>query len=81
MVSILVLVDDVLEEENADQKIVSHVVSILVLVDDVLEGIMGIYLPEKLRVSILVLVDDVLEANPIIKPDPTGDCFNPCFGG
>ena len=60
-VSILVLVDDVLEEKRIMNLSLLVHVSILVLVDDVLEACWTALTSKSLSVSILVLVDDVLE--------------------
>ena len=61
IVSILILLDVILEDSQGKQKGISHVVSILILLDVILEAIVDQAYQLRLVVSILILLDVILE--------------------
>ena len=80
-VSILVLVDEALEETSRTGNYRWDKVSILVLVDEALEESGSILSRTNDRVSILVLVDEALEVSRIQCGSLTLYRFNPCSRG
>jgi len=80
-VSILVLVDDALEDSAVMPPPPVPGVSILVLVDDALEVRILPGSDRCIDVSILVLVDDALEVEFDSRAVYRIFCFNPCSRG